>query len=143
MSTAEIATRVDRLFRLAHRYGEDERSATDVAAATTADLGTTVSASDIAALRAGTYPAATDRLLSAVARQFHAPENYLIDFEATAKHDLQFRALIAARDARVNDIHYRGSNAADNCLPMIVTELERLAAERSRGAITGEDGTPA
>jgi hypothetical protein len=143
MTASEVATRVDRLFQLAHGYGEAERSATDVAAAVSAELGTTITAGDIVALRAGTYPATTDSLLSAIAKQFHAPANYLIDLAATAKHDMQFRALIAARDAKVNGIHFRGGDEADDRLESLVTELEGLAAEQRAGAVTRAGGTPA
>ena len=142
MTASEVATRVDRLFQLAHEFGQSERSAESVAAAVSAELGTAITADDIIALRAGTHPGASDNLLAAIARQFSAPENYLIDLPETANYDLQFRALIAARDSKLNGICFRGGEGAQSSLESLVTELETLADERRRGTTTA-DGTPA
>ncbi|MBX4171203.1 MULTISPECIES: hypothetical protein [Rhodococcus] len=141
MTAAEVATRVDRLFQLAHEFGQSERSAQSVAAAVSADLGTEITADDIIALRSGTHPGAGDDLLAAIAREFSAPENYLIDLPGTANYDLQFRALIAARDAKLNGICFRGGDGAQSSLESLVTELEALVDERRRGSVTS-DGTP-
>ncbi|CAG7637081.1 hypothetical protein [Rhodococcus opacus] len=141
MTTPDVATRVDRLFQLAHEFGQPERSAESVAAVVTAELGTEITADDITALRAGTHPGASDDLLAAIARQFSAPENYLIDLQVTACYDLQFRALIAARDAKLNGIRFRGGGAQSS-LEALVSELETLADERRRGTINA-GGTPA
>lgn len=142
MTATEVATRVDRLFRLAHEFGQSERSAESVAAAVSADLGTEIAADDLVALRAGTHPGATNDVLASIARQFSAPENYLIDLPETANYDLQFRALIAARDSKLNGICFRGGDGAQSSRESLVTELETLADERRRGTLNA-DGTPA
>lgn len=136
MIGSDIATRVDRLFTLAHRLHEPERSAGSVAAAVTAKLGTHVDEETIVALRHGTLTDVPVDLLVAVAEVFGAPANYLTELDATDAYDLQFRALIAARDAEVNGICFRGDGAGPD-LTNLVSELEDLARRRDDAAISG------
>lgn len=139
MIGSDIATRVDRLFTLAHGLHEPERSAASVAAAVAAKLDTHVDEDTIVALRRGTLTDAPTSLLVAVAEVFAAPANYLTELDATGAYDLQFRALIAARDAQVNGICFRGDGAGPE-LTNLVSELEDLARHRNDAALS-VDGT--
>ena len=137
-----LAERVDRLFVVGHGPHEPERSADSVAAALSAEIGAPISEQDIKALRAGTHPGATDELLTALARHFGAPANYLTDLPETAHIDLQFRGLIAARDAQILGICFRGGDDERVNLETLVGELEDLVRRRRGDDLTG-DGTPA
>lgn len=111
--------RINTLFRAWRRQGEPEQTNDEVAAALTA-AGTTLTGGDLEDLRAGIVSDADPAVLSAIARHFRTPAEYLTGDDILETHE-QLLLLERMAQLKVRSILLRGERTAADRRALIET----------------------
>jgi len=128
-----LDARVNKLFETFHAKNEPEQSNEKVALALSRS-GNPIDSERLAALRQGQFEDPTQETLSAIARHFGVPENYLIAADSSvAEIDAKLDLLIQARRAGIRrlDLRHGGDLDIDAIRGVITTVLGLSVGEQS------------
>lgn len=122
-----LAERLDRLFRTVSRPDNPSKlhSSTSVTKALD-EKGISVTPNHIRALRAGTRSNPSFRLLAGLADIFHVPLDYFTDYDTAREIDESLEALVAIRDAGVEQVMLRAHGVSSESLSSVLTLLDQI-----------------
>lgn len=124
----DLAVKLERLFDLMRKPGEQPMSNAAAAEAITAKTGVSISAAYLWQLRTGVKTNPTIAHLRAIAEYFGVPASYLIDAGEDSTIEEQLRTLQTFRDAGVRDLAARASGLT----PASLESIRRMVDQARR-----------
>lgn len=126
IGSAQLASRLNKLFDVMHKADTPALSDTAAAAAVAEKTGVAITADYLRRLRDGSETTATEADLVAIAEFFGVPAAYLTDRAVDPMIDAQLNLLRALRDHRVRDVRLCGGELSPETLNSLAATIASL-----------------